>query len=130
MKDATFEEKLTEKELKAWKCVKSVINNFLGVHKAHNFKEIVKDMISAFADLKVLMSLKIHMLHNHIDSSYFADNLGEVSDEHGEKFHQEMLGMEIRYKGKDTVAMLAEYCWSVKLDDLDTSYTRRSKRHK
>lgn len=126
MKDVTFEEKMNEKERKAWMCIKSVIRNFLGVHKSENYREIVKDMITAFHELNVRMSLKIHMLHNHID--FFPDNLGEVSDEHGEKFHQEMFNMETRYKGKSLISMLAEYCWSVKPDELEESYSRRSKR--
>ena len=32
------------------------------------------------------MSLKIHFLHSHLD--FFPENLGDVSDEHGERFHQ------------------------------------------
>ena len=91
MNHVAFENKLNEKERRAWICSKSVINNFLGVHQSDNYKEIVKDMIKAFAELKVLMSLKIHMLYNHID--FFPDNLAEESDEHGEKFHQEMSNM-------------------------------------
>lgn len=34
------------------------------------------------------MSLKIHFLHSHLD--FFPENLGDVSDEHGERFHQEI----------------------------------------
>ncbi|UYV63953.1 hypothetical protein LAZ67_2006122 [Cordylochernes scorpioides] len=44
------------------------------------------------------MSLKIHFLHSHLD--FFPDNLGAVSDEHGERFHQDISGMEKRYQGK------------------------------
>jgi hypothetical protein len=41
-------------------------------------------------------------------------NLGEVIDEHVEKFHQVILAMEKRYQGKWTSSMLAEYCWTLK----------------
>ncbi|UYV72415.1 hypothetical protein LAZ67_9003037 [Cordylochernes scorpioides] len=43
------------------------------------------------------MSLKIHFLHSHLD--FFLDNLGAVSDEHGERFHQAISSMEKRYQG-------------------------------
>jgi hypothetical protein len=32
------------------------------------------------------MSLKIHFFVSYLD--FFPENLGEVSDEHGERFHQ------------------------------------------
>ncbi|UYV75638.1 hypothetical protein LAZ67_13000813 [Cordylochernes scorpioides] len=44
------------------------------------------------------MSLKIHFLHSHLD--FFPDNLGAVSDEHGERFHQAISSMEKRYQEK------------------------------
>lgn len=111
MKDEIFEEKLNVKERRAWQCIKLVIRNFLGNNKSPNYKAIVADMINAFKEMNVLMSLKIHMLHNHLD--FFPENLGEVSDEHGEQFHQEIKEMERRFKGKSPVNMLAEYCWTI-----------------
>jgi len=33
------------------------------------------------------------------------ENLGEISDEHGERFHQDILAMEKRYQGKWTSNM-------------------------
>jgi len=44
------------------------------------------------------MSLKIHVLES--TWIFFPENLGEVSDENGERFHQDILGMEKRYQGK------------------------------
>jgi len=37
-------------------------------------------------------------LESHLD--FFPENLGKVSDEHGERFHQDILAMEKRYQGK------------------------------
>ena len=53
------------------------------------------------------MCLKNHFLESHLDS--FPEYLGEVSDEHGERFHQEIMAMEKRYQGKWTSSMLADY---------------------
>jgi len=53
-------------------------------------------------------------------------NLGEVSDEHGESFHQDIMTMEKQYQGKWTSSMLADYCWTLKRDVLDAKYWRKS----
>jgi len=37
---------------------------------------------------------------------FFTENLGEVSDEHGERFHQDILAME-----KGTKASGPQVCW-------------------
>jgi hypothetical protein len=40
----------------------------------------------------------------------------DVSDEHGERFHQEISEMESRYKGKPSPSLLADYCWTLVRD--------------
>jgi hypothetical protein len=40
----------------------------------------------------------------------FPLNCGAVSNEHGERFHQEISLMEHRYKGKWSATMLGDYC--------------------
>lgn len=69
------------------------------------------------------MSLKIHFLHSHLE--FFPENLGAVSDEHGERFHQDIAHMEKRYNGKCSINMLADYCWEINRETLETSYKRR-----
>ncbi|KDR17432.1 hypothetical protein L798_08559 [Zootermopsis nevadensis] len=56
-------------------------------------------------------SLKIHFLHSHLD--FFPQNLGAVSDEHGECFHQDISVMEKQYQGKWNVNILPDYCCSI-----------------
>ena len=53
---------------------------------------------------------------------FFPENLGEVSDEHGERFHQDISMMERRYKGNWSPTMLAEYCWMLKRDKPEELY--------
>jgi len=55
------------------------------------------------------MSLKIHFLDSHLD--FFPENLGAVSDEHGERFHQQMKEIERRYHGFWDAAMMGDYIW-------------------
>ena len=43
------------------------------------------------------MSIKVHFLHSHLDK--FPENLGDVSEEQGESFHQYIKVMGERYQG-------------------------------
>jgi len=47
------------------------------------------------------------MLHSRLD--FFPDNWGMVSDEHGERFRQEIATLEKLHQGKWPTSMLAEY---------------------
>ena len=81
------------------------------------------DMVEYVANL---LSLKIHFLHSHLD--FFPKNLGAVSDEHGERFHQEISIMERRYQGKWNPRMLADFCWTLRRDVPQAKYRRKSQR--
>ena len=61
---------------------------------------------------------------SHLD--FFPENLGEVIEEHGERFHQYIMSMEKRYQGKWTSSVLADYCWTLKRDVPDAKYRRKS----
>jgi hypothetical protein len=63
-----------------------------------------------FHRIRINMSPKIHYLHQHLD--FFRENLGKISDEHGERFHQEIKSIEYRFQGKNDANMLAEYVWN------------------
>ena len=41
------------------------------------------------------MSIKVYFLHNHL--YFYPENLGDVSEEQGERFHQVIKEMEKRY---------------------------------
>jgi len=80
----------------------------------------VQDLLTSYKAMGCNMRLKNHFLESHLD--VFPENLGEVSDEHGEKFHQDILAMEKRYQGKWTSNMLADYCWKLERDVPETNY--------
>ncbi|GBM07256.1 hypothetical protein AVEN_25506-2-1, partial [Araneus ventricosus] len=85
----------------------------------HNLKQFL-EMINyskygwkICAELKAFgcnMSLKIHFLYSHLN--FFTDNCGQLNDEDGEGFHQDIANMEKRYQGNWSMAMLADYCWT------------------
>ena len=80
------------KEKKTWKVFQSIATNFLGNYKADNYKQLVANFLKSFKAPGCNMSLKIHFLRSHLD--FFPLNCGEVSDEHGERFHQDIEAME------------------------------------
>jgi hypothetical protein len=109
-RDDTFDNLLQGDENKVWDAFCLVSTNFLGNIRAENYKGLIKDM-SLYHKLGCNMSLKIHVLHSLLDC--FPDNCGMVSDEHGERFHQEIATTEKRYQGKWSTSMLADYCWTL-----------------
>lgn len=124
MKCKQFRNVLTPVEKEAWNSLDAVINNFLGNSKSENYKSIVQNLVECFGKMGVNMSLKIHFLDRHLD--FFPDNLGDFSDEHGERFHQDLAVMENRFRGKNSAHMLADYCWSI-CRDTGGIYKRQSK---
>jgi hypothetical protein len=59
--------------------------------------EIVSDLLTAYKAMGCNMSIKVHFLDSHSD--FFPENLGAVSDEHGERFHQDISNVEKGYQG-------------------------------
>ena len=118
-----FDEILHGNELNAWISFKKVCKTFLGCHRSEDFRDVIGEMLNNYKTLGCKMSLKVHFLESHLD--FFHSNLGDVSDKHGERFHQDICVIENRYKGKWSVSMLADYCWSIKRDDSETQHKRR-----
>ena len=57
------------------------------------------------------MSVKLHFLCSHLD--FFQENLGDFSEEYGERFYRDIEPMERRYKGSWDSAMMGDYIWSL-----------------
>ena len=69
------------------------------------------------------MWIKVHFLHSHLDK--FPDNCVDVSDELGERFHQDIKIIEERYQSlvgrKNDDWLLLEYQKGLKYGHGDTS---------
>lgn len=128
IRDKEFVRKMDQKERAAWMSFVAVINNFLGNKKAENYVLLVQRMLKAFCDLGCNMSIKMHFLNSHLDQ--FPENLGDVSDEQGERFHQDLKTMEERYQGRWDTHMMADYCWSIKRDRPEQVHKRKSYKRK
>ena len=112
--DSAFVNSMNETERKAWASFVAVVRNFLGKRKDENYVKLVDDMLSSFKSLGCNMSIKVHYLHSHLDR--FPKNLGDMSEEQGERFHQDIKTMEDRYQGRWDTHMMADYCWNLKRD--------------
>ena len=75
-----------------------MVLKFLGNTEDSDYKMVVENMLAYFETLGCCMSLKVHFLHAHLD--YFPQNLGDMSEEHGECFHQDIKNMEIWHQGQ------------------------------
>ena len=119
---------MNEVELEAWKAFVLVLNNCLGNNKARNYAELVTNMLNAFRNLGCNMNIKVHYLFTHMGR--FPVHLGSMSDEQGEKFHQDMKEMETMYQGRWDADMMADYCWTLMRDIPTTEHSRSSKKRK
>ena len=128
IKDEYFDKLLQGDEKAAWDSFKFVVKIFLGNRRVQNYEELVNNLLQSYKKLGCNMSLKIHFIHSYLD--FFPENFGEVSDEHGEHFHQDISAMEKRYQGKWNCAMLTDYCWTLARDPPTMKYKRQAKRKK
>jgi hypothetical protein len=124
LQDVKYEDQLSEVENAAWKSFKNVTTNFCGYHNAENYRGMVADFVPSYKATGCNMSLKVHFLDCHLD--FFPENLGAVSDEHGERCHQDISTMSKRYQDKCSPRVLADYCWTLRRDVPQAKYSRKS----
>ena len=124
MRDSDFTNHMNRVELNAWVSFTDVVTNFLGNHKADNYKQLVRKMLTAYEKLGANVSIKVHFLFSHLDR--FPGNLGDYSEEQGERFHQDIKTMEERYQGKWDEHMMADYCWNLLRDCPKVAHKRKS----
>jgi len=122
MLNKAFDFRLNPLELAAWNALKSVVATFLGNHRHDQYADIADRMLKAYEQLGARMSLKMHFLHSHLD--FCPPNLGEVSDEQGERFHRHISVIEERYQGRFDANMMGDSCWYLQRERKDSSYKK------
>jgi len=53
---------------------------------------------------------------------FFPEKLAKFINEHGERFHKNILAKEKRCLSKWTSSMLVDYCWTLKWDVPEANY--------
>ena len=98
------------------------MEGFLGNYRKDDYAMVVTNLIESYEKLGCRTSLKLHFLHCHLD--FFRDNLRNVSEEHGERFHQDIQEMEKRYQGRWNETMMGDYVWNL-MRKCNTTYKRK-----
>ena len=119
---------MSDLEKKAWLSFREVVSTCLGNTENFDYHNIVENMLACFKAVGCHMSLNVRFLHAHLD--YFSQNLGDMSEEHGERFHWDIKIMETRYQGRWNVSMMADYCWCLKRDCKSSEVAKKAKRLK
>ena len=127
LKETDFEELLNLKKLRAWEAFKSVCSGFLGNTRLPDYQACIEKLLKSYEDTGCRISLKIHFFHCNLN--FFPPNLAAVSDEHGERFHQDITKMESNYQGKWNTGMMGDFCWMLLRDIPEAKYTMSSKKH-
>ena len=98
MKDSEFTAEMMDTEYDAWQSFVSVVKGFLVNRRDYKYVNLVTRLLESLHKLGCNLSIKVHFLHSHLDE--FPANLGDVSDEQGERFHQDIQTMEERYQAR------------------------------
>lgn len=110
-----------------WNSFCSVVDNILGSASSTRKKDFVENFLNAYQRFNCNMSLKVHMFHRHQDK-FYDTNMGDMTEESGERFHRDIFPFEERYKSsKDHCRMLGDYCNSLIRETDPSSYNRKSR---
>jgi hypothetical protein len=123
MQDPDFHITLSDTEKSACNTSKSLCTNFLGNRKGENYREIVSEMLKCFQVMRYSMSLKIYFLDSHLD--FLPKNLGEVSDERCERFHQDFSIIEKGFVGRFELWYVCRLLWCIMKETPDSGYKRK-----
>jgi len=98
---------LNAAERRAYESVGRACNDVLR-NKSGKYVEIVEYPLSSDRAVGCNMSLKLNFLQSHVDF-FFQGNMGSASDDHSERFHQDISRVGKRFCGKLNPNMLADY---------------------
>ena len=82
---------MTKVEQDAWISYVLVVKDSFGSRRPQNYMSLVETMLANFQALDEPMSIKLRYLFCHLD--HFSENLEEMSEEQGERFHQDIKAM-------------------------------------
>ena len=107
IKDQCFDKLIQGDEKAAWDGFKFVVKGFLWNRKFQNYEELVKNPLERYQNLGCKMSLK----HTSFTRIWFfqPENCGAASEEHGERFYEDISSSEKRYQRKWKFGILADY---------------------
>ena len=84
---------------------KMLLRNFQEIRKILTMEQLLKKNLQSFQKLGCNKSLKTHVLHSYLED--FSGNLDEISEEQGQRFHQDIKCVDKRHQRCWNVNMLA-----------------------
>lgn len=111
-----------------WEAFGLVVDNILGSANSTCKEDLIDFLLTSYQRFNCNMSLKVHMFHRHLDlfCSENAKNMGDMTEESGERFHKDISPFEERYKHvKDHRRMIGDYCNSLIRETDTESYKRK-----
>ena len=117
-----LKKQMSDWERNAWQAFRLIVEGFLGNHRRDDYAIVMSNLIKSYENLGCRMSLRLHFLHSHLE--FFRDNLGNVSEEHGERFYQDIQVMKNRYQRRWNEAMMGDYVWNL-MGKCNTTYKRK-----
>jgi hypothetical protein len=114
MQDKQFDEDLNVTERNAWLSFRRICN-LLGTQKQRTIRMLCR---ICWLRTKLWDAIRVwkSTYWGHTLNFFPPENLGEIRDKHGEKFHQDIMAKEKRYQGKWTSSRLEDFCWTMKSD--------------
>ncbi|KAH9396309.1 hypothetical protein TYRP_019710 [Tyrophagus putrescentiae] len=130
--DVTFAQLLRSnersEEADAWQAFVEIDRRFFGKDdRPADYQELVRVMLAAFERMGCLMSLKVHLLAEHLEQ--FPVLLGTWSDQHGERGHQEILEAERLFPHTNTISVMTERMHQVKRPTAQPSHSKYRRTH-
>ena len=106
-----LEGQMSDLERNTWQAFRMIVERLLRKYQKDDYAMLVSNLIKSHEKLGCRMSSKLHFLHSHLD--FFRNNLGNVSEKHGERFFPDIQVMEKRYQGMWEEAMMGDYVWNL-----------------
>ena len=106
IKSETVENTMSFKKKEAWQSFRGAVEGFLSNKKDPNFQKLVARLIRNFS--KLGKSNIFEAAISLFTPGFFQNNLGDFSEENGERFHQDIESIKRKYQGRWDSAMMGD----------------------
>ena len=89
MRDPHFVTTINAAEAIARNAFSVVVRNFHENRKPDNYHEIGEELLLGLQAIGCMMSINVYYLHTCSHFGEFPENLGDVSEEQGDRFHKD-----------------------------------------
>jgi hypothetical protein len=105
--------------------IKKATTNFVGNHKAEDYRDKVTDIVQSCKAMWCNMSVNVHFLNSHFD--LFPEKSWGSEHKHGERFHRDIsIIKKNRYQSDRSPSVVTDYCWTLRTDVPQRTFSRKS----